>query len=235
MIYTDAHCHLLKNTPLGGAERILRIANATTEADWQTLVKNANDGDFFVCVGVHPWYLADFSATWAKNMEKILSTNPKIMVGETGLDKFHPDISTQLAIFQTHIELAHRFKRALHLHCVGAWDKTLHIFKTLGDKMPPTLVAHSFNGTPEQIKALCKYRNIFFSYSGRQLLRPTPKTIANLEATPDDKILVESDTNNADQELEILRIAIDRIAKIKNTTSQAIAQLTYTNFQRVIS
>jgi len=234
MIYTDAHCHLLENIRPYNAEQIFRIATAVTEKDWATLIKNANNTDFFVCIGIHPWYLDDLSNDWLKNMEKILSTNPKIMVGETGIDKNTPNLPKQQEFLLRHIEIAHKFNRPLHLHCVGAWDKALHIFKTLGKKMPPIIVAHSFNGTPEQVETLCRYNNIFFSYSGRQLLHPTTKIIANIESTPNDKILVESDTNNANEEIGILRIAIDGIAKIKNTDTETIAHQTYTNFQKVV-
>ncbi len=231
MIYTDAHCHLteLSNAP----EIACRIYNATRPGDWETAVKidEIEDDKNFASIGIHPWYVNDANSTWETTMCEILSAHPTIMVGEVGLDKFHPNMTRQIEIFTAQLNIAAQFRRPVHLHCVGAWDKILHIFKTHKGAMPPAIVAHAFSGDPAQIQTLVDKYNMYFSYSTTK----NDKDAARIIATPQNRILVESDTFDSHDEISILDSAIHNIAALRECTHEEMSNQLYKNINEVLS
>ena len=224
MKYTDAHCHIF-TAPRDNIAG--QICNATGEADWQKLQEIANE-QTRVCIGIHPWNILPASDDWEMHMRKIMRSNPRIMVGEIGLDKYHPDIERQIEFFTRQIEIAIEFNRSAHLHVVGAWDKVLHILKTRG--APPLIVAHAFGGNDEIMARLTAEHNVYFSYkmqNGR-----INNTIKN---APTDKILIESDCDTPTTQPQILADTTQEIAKTLGRNSAETNAQINTNFQRVIN
>ena len=224
MKYTDAHCHIL-TTPCDTIAG--QICNATDEADWQKLIEIANTRTH-VCIGIHPWHISSASDGWERRMREILGANPHIMVGEIGIDKYHPNIERQIEFFTRQIEIATEFNRPAHLHIVGAWDKALHILK--GRKSLPPIVAHAFGGNDEIMVRLTAEHDVYFSYkmqNGR-----INNTIKN---APTDKILIESDCDAPTTQPQILANTTREIAKILGRSVAEINAQINTNFQRVIN
>ena len=232
MIYTDAHCHLAPGAQ--NPEIACRIYNSARAADWAVAVdiSERDDDKNFATVGIHPWHITDADAEFESKMMDILSAHPNMMVGEIGLDKYHPDMPRQIEIFNKQLEIATSFRRPIHLHCVGAWDKILHIFRERGTKMPPAVVAHGFNGDAGQIQMLADKYNMYFSY-------PAPREggadMARITATPQNKILVETDTFDPNDEIEKLDAAIGRVAAAQQSDIDEMAEKIYQNLQGVIS
>jgi len=112
-------------------------------------------------------------------------------------------------------------KRTVFLHCVGAWDKILHVFKEYNSLQLPFVVAHNFNANQDILDKLLRYDFIKFSIGINGIN-------CRIERIPCDKILVETDgksnvslTNN-----------IKQIAKIKNIDN--IDKFIFDNTQRII-
>ncbi len=203
MKYTDAHCHIFT----APADNVAgQVCNATTAADWQKLVQIADDRTR-ICIGVHPWHIDSATPDWADCMREILSSNPLIMVGEIGIDKYHPNIDRQIEFFAYQIEIAIEMNRPVHLHCVGAWDKVLHILKGHRPHIP--IIAHAFGGNTAIMTALAEY-NTYFSYGMRG-----DHVADTAKIAPVDKILVESDSDTPTAQAEILATATREIAKLR--------------------
>lgn len=232
MIYTDAHCHVTPNAQ--NPEIACRIYNATRPTDWEiaTDISERDDDKNFATIGVHPWYITDIAPDFAATMGHILTLHPNMMVGEIGLDKFHADMPRQIEIFTTQLDIAYKLGRPVHLHCVGSWDRILHIFRERGDKMPPAIVAHGFRGDPQQIQMLADKYNMYFSYAAPN---ENENIIARISATPSDRILMETDTFDADTELNELNAAIDAIAFTRHADIDEMSEQIYQNIQRIIS
>ena len=231
MFYTDAHCHI---KPSEIAPQIAGcIYNSATMTDWQTAINIADNDDDknFAAIGIHPWHIDGAAQDWDEQMRYILKTHPNIMVGEIGLDKFKPDMDKQLEFFGTQLEIAAQFHRPVHLHCVGAWDKILHIFKTHEKNMPPTILAHAFTGHIDLIEMLANKYNMYFSYS----VPNTDTTRARVAATPKNRILVETDIFDASNQVSELDTAIRSIANLQKYDSDAMSEQIYQNFNGVIS
>ena len=229
MNYTDAHCHIITNAP---CPDILmgRICNATTQSEWDK-ISTISDDKQFACIGVHPWYIASITPDWQSDLYNRLKQNPLLMVGEIGIDKYHDNISAQEEIFITQLKIASELNRPVHLHCVGAWDKILHIFKVLHKSMPPIIVAHAFNGDTGIIQQLADQYNVYFSYSTPQ----DAKAATRIAETPTSRLLTESDAYDNESEIESIELASNAIANIFGQEIDAITTQIYQNFQKVIS
>lgn len=191
--YLDAHCHLFDVLL---PDNIGAIVNATKPADWDAVIRLSNEKpNVWGAIGVHPWYLADLPNDWDVRLYDLLVRNPNIMVGEIGLDKHKLDMDKQIAVFVRQLEIAHNLSRGVHIHCVGAWDKVLHIFKSYAKKMPPFVLFHRFDGKAQDIVRLVNKYNAYFSYH-----KITPELLSN---TPIDRILVETDSTNPAQVVAI--------------------------------
>ena len=210
MKYVDAHCHLKSDTRFCGVS--LAIVNATRPTDWDTIGNYAGQGGVFGAIGVHPWFVSVLVADWVDQMRTLLTTNPHLMIGEVGLDKNHPDMTTQLDVFTIQMQMAAEFGRIAHIHCVGAWDK---IFSVLALHTPPAIVLHGFDASPEIIHQLLKY-NVYFSF-GRAICDLRRQRARNAVRTvPENRILSESDTANSGDVIPV-------VAKISEILARPLA------------
>lgn len=232
MIHIDSHCHL--DPDAENPEIACRIYNSARATDWENAltISERDDDKNFATIGIHPWYIADAEPGFETTMAEILASHPNMMVGEIGLDKFHPDMDHQIEIFTRQLEIAARFRRPVHLHCVGAWDKILHIFHEHEQNMPPVVLAHAFSGDPHQIQMLADKYNMYFSYGAPN---DNHNITTRISATPQNRILTESDTTDAITELSTLDAALNMIADIHQLDTEEMSEQIYQNIQRVIS
>lgn len=196
----DSHCHLSSAEPFldvfarANAHGITGcVLNAVTENDWQTIMDVANTNRNVVgAIGIHPWYVDSVSPNWLDDMRAILRDNPKLLVGEVGLDKTHENFAGQEKIFIESLEIAIEYKRVLNLHCVHAWGAVLHILKSYKNTLPK-IVVHGFDGTEN---AMDFDKNLYFSYGPNVLKLNSNKIKLSIGQMPKNKILLESDSKN---------------------------------------
>jgi len=114
-------------------------------------------------------------------------------------------------------------QRTVFVHCVGAWDKILHILKQY--KQSPKIVFHAFNGNDDILKHLLQNNNMYFSFGKNALY----DGFCRIEQIPIDKILIESDGK---KDIILIDI-INKISQIKNNKN--IDKIIYDNTRRVLS
>ncbi len=222
----DAHSHIDYITHNLQPDVVGTICCTTNEAEW-TVLQNQISGDknLYGAFGVHPWFVTDINGDFEKRLECILESNDSFMVGEIGLDKHKPDMDKQIELFQKQLDVAIKLKRAVFLHCVGAWDKILHILKQYKKSELPIIVAHAFNGSDEILKKLIENYNVLFSFGKID----KPQEINRIQQIPTDKILVESDAKPD----VILLDTINKISNIKNKSD--ISDIIYNNTSKVLN
>ena len=205
----DSHSHIEYITHTVQTDVVGTICCATNCEQWKILIDMMKDDNaIYGAFGVHPWFVNDVNDNFDVQLEKILNTNSAYMVGEIGLDKYKTNMKKQIDVFIKQFDLAVKLKRGVCLHCVGAWDKILHILKQYKKIELPIIIAHNFNGNNDITKKLLQYENIYFSF-GKNVVYDRNNRI---EQIPMNRILVESDGKN-----DILLIDIvDKIAMIKN-------------------
>lgn len=233
--YIDAHCHIqnsekatavLAGAVACGVEKC--ISNATTPNDWDQILSLAKANPSVLgAIGVHPWHATSVPDDWPRHMQNILATNPDIMVGEIGLDKNYPGPDIQTNVFNMCMDIATKFSRPVFIHCVGAWDQLLHIFKTRGaQNMPPAIIMHAFAGPRDVITQLnSKYENVYFSYSPMIMDARHKRAVAAVQNTENNQILVESDSGDPAVVPDVVRT----VAKIKSIDPDKMADIIYSN------
>lgn len=183
MPYFDAHLHLVPDDVFlraraRGVETF--FLNATQESDWQQ-VMNAGERilGVHVCLGIHPWYVDTVSEYWNVKLERLLQQNPLMMIGEIGLDTTRPNYPQQKDIFRRQLQIASRYNRAVHIHCVKAWDD---LFEILGEFREVPFLIHRFSGD-EIIVQKVRFLDGFFSIINDKAI----------SVIPDNRLLVETD------------------------------------------
>ena len=180
MTYIDAHCHLLKESEfqdaqLVGVEKIM--VNSAHLTDWE---KVANLKDIIPSIGLHPWYVAEAKGDWVEHMEKMLSENPTLQVGEIGLDKLKPDFMHQKQVFLTQLKLAQKYGRVASIHCVKAWGEMMPLLRPF--KKDTRMLFHGFSGDKIVVGFLADSISYFSVHNNKKI-----------PLIPNDKLLLESD------------------------------------------
>lgn len=233
--YIDAHCHMGTNADFdsvmhkNAARGIVGyVCNGVNFHDWADIIAIGTRPEIYPCIGIHPWNIKFVPGNWAIGMRKILQDNPGLMVGEIGLDKHYPEMDAQIDFCKIQMEYAAEFKRAAHVHCVGAWDKMLEILKSCRI-LPPAIIAHGFAGPMDIIDRAADKYNMYFSYSPAILNPARARARQCVSKTPQNRILIESDgdISSAHQIIdvanEISRIrATDMTDTIYNNTMEMI-------------
>lgn len=222
MKYFDAHCHDYKISP----NVIGAIVNATYEENWETVIASQSK-NVIGAIGIHPWHVKNVCDGWGVRLRNTLLDNPDLMVGEIGLDNSRGDMELQESVFIAQLKIANELKRVANIHCVHAWDKMLGIIKTVPDI--PAFVFHAFSGNSDIIKQLPS--NSYFSYGMEIVRNNTTKSRERIIATPNNRLLVETDDATPDN----LHLIVALIAEIKKLSSEQIADIIMENSYRVIS
>ena len=202
----DAHSHIEYLTHNFQDGVVGTVCCATKESDWPVLIDMIkHDKNIYGAFGIHPWFVDTAQSGYEKRLEDLLKTNRSFMVGEIGLDKYKPNMDKQLEVFQKQFDIAIRLARVVSLHCVGAWDKILHVLKKYKQSDLPIIIAHDFNANEDILTKLLVYKNVFFSL-GKNVVYDR---FCRIEEIPLDRILIETD---GDKNI-ILKNLIEKISK----------------------
>lgn len=234
--YIDAHCHLLNAPDIDLAISNSRamgvvayIVAPATPAQWDDVVDLTDRFDFiYGAVGIHPWNVSELPQNYSAKLEKILVKNPRLMVGEIGLDKNHPDMARQMAVFIEQLRLAHKLSRGVHLHCVGCWDAVTRILAENKNTLPTFILAHGFNGNANDIEKMAAAYNMFFSYGPRNLRQKLGA--CRISKTPLSRILVESD--GADS--TVIPSIVSHISEILGMENDILSDIIYENTKQIL-
>lgn len=221
----DAHTHIDYITQNFQSNVVGCVCCATMEDDWTKIIDLIKfDNRIYGAFGVHPWFVDSGQSGFDKRLEDLLKTDANYMVGEIGLDKHKPDMEKQISVFITQFNIAIKLHRVVCLHCVGAWDKILHILKQYSQDDLPIIIVHGFNENIDILTKLLQYKSIYFSLS-QSCISARNNCI---EQIPSNHILVESDGKKD----VLLSKIVDTISNIKKDSK--MADIIYNNSQRVL-
>ena len=137
-------------------------------------------------------------------------------------------------ILREQLELAWKMKRPAHIHCVRAWDRLLHVFKTQREKMPPKLLMHSHHGNADLIPQLIEKHNAYFSYSAIFIPENRPKIRKCMALTPLNRIMIESDAPDlTSQPADIVEL-VEKMSVITGHGKDLLAKALFENTKEFI-
>ena len=234
MKYIDAHCHILTESQMRDA--VARgvgqfVMNATRPADWNAILELSQRDDVYGAIGVHPWYVSELSDGWDYALINALGANPKLMVGEIGLDKNRPNFEAQENVFCRELQIACDMGRVAHIHCVGAWGKMMDILRAV--ELPPAMVFHCFSGACELVRELTEM-GAYFSFGVEICDEKHIRARDAVANVPMSRILVESDAPDVAMP-DTIPATVAEIARIRSIDSEQLAETIYNNTMVVIN
>jgi len=144
------------------------------------------------CAGVHPWHVGDDRREEVRRWSQDLRC---VAIGETGLDRLHPDWEKQLELFRWHWQLAEEVDKPLVLHVVRSSSDLMQLMKSRRPRTP--WLWHDFTGPIEAIPRLLKlHPELYFSCGPRFFGRPKAQEL--WQKLPPERRLLETDDSGVD-------------------------------------
>jgi TatD DNase family protein len=252
MPFFDSHCHLqdkrLKDriNEVVGRAREAGVAHmlccGTQESDWDAVIDLARRYHEIVpAFGLHPWFVGTRSAAWKERLETILKAHPDAPIGEIGLDHAldQRNDAEQAEVFVAQLKLARTLHRPVSMHCRRAWGEMVRILSQQYG-FPDGGAIHSFSGSSDLIPQLEKL-NVSVSFSGSITHDRNKKGTLAAAAVSPDRLLIETDSpdippsgiGEGQNEPALLPRVAQRLAEIRGSTAEKIAEQTYANAVRI--
>ena len=252
MIYIDTHCHLNFSQYHSDMEEVIarafeadvaKLVNIGTnlKASQESVNLASRYQNIFASVGIHPHDARNVSTDTLLQLESLAKDRKVVAIGEIGLD-FYRNLSSKEAqkeVFIKQLELALRLEQPIIIHCRDAYKDVLDILDEvylpkLGDRLPG--VIHSFSSGINYLQEFLK-RGFYIGFNGMITYPNNDKLIEAVKATPNDRILIETDApylspqayrGNRNEPMWIIEVA-KTIAKIKEISLEDVANLTTNN------
>lgn len=208
--------------------------------------KIANKYDFiYSTVGIHPSEIAQTTEEIDRQIEQIkqiAQENKKVVaVGEIGLDYYWNKDNKELQqeAFIKQIKLANELRLPISIHTRDAIDDTINIIKNKV-KIEYGGVIHCCPFNRELVKHGLE-AGLHIAFGGTVTFKNAKNANEIIRMVPNDKILLETDSpylapeplRGTRNDSRNLKYIIKKIADVKETTSENIANCTYNNAKKL--
>lgn len=251
----DSHCHLdsqefdqdreatIDRALAAGVTQMVAIGTGGGPPDLESGLRLAErHACFLATVGVHPHDAAKASDQTYRQLAELLRHPKAIAMGEIGLD-YHYDFSPrerQAACFIEQMRIAGDAGKPIVIHTREAWDDTFRLLEEHWAPRGLPGVLHCFSGGPDEARRGLEL-GFYLSFGG---IVTYPKALEVQEAArtaPVERILVETDApylapvpkRGKRNEPALLPHTAAKVAALRGTTVEAIAQATTRNFARL--
>jgi TatD DNase family protein len=251
-MFIDSHAHLadadfdsdrdpvVQAAQDAGAAAIVCIGASRDAAASAQRLADAYPGLVYFTAGVHPHDAADYDAARDTMWIREAVGAGAVAIGECGLDYHydHAPRERQRAAFHDQIALAHELARPVVVHTREAEDDTLDVIREAGARGVAG-VLHCFTGTA-RLAGVALEAGWYVSFSGIVTFNKWSGDDV-VRTVPDDRILTETDApylapvplRGRRNEPRYLLHTIARIAAVRGSTPERIAELTAANARRL--
>ena len=200
---THAHIGLIYDDPIeqlrviqqakqAGVQRIVSINNSLM--DFQKVYQNLKSiSGIYHAVGVAPSEVTNPGSDWISKIEKNLSLQNVVAVGETGLDYYKQfgDKRSQIELFITQLEIAQKYNLPVIIH---NRDAGKDLYEILSERLPDKgAILHCYSEDEEFAKK-CLDKNIWFSFAGNLTYRNARNLHNTVLNIPVERILIETES-----------------------------------------
>jgi len=251
MKYFDSHAHyddtkfdedrdeLLSSLPINSVSHV--INNSINYNTSLFSIKLSKKYDYiYAAIGVHPENVDE-----KDSLEKIkeLANNEKVVaIGEIGLDYYYTTSNKELQkeYFENQLKLANELKLPVIIHDRDAHNDILTTLKS--HPVDKSGVIHCYSGSLEMAKLFINM-GYYLGFGGTSTFSNAKTVVEVLKYMPLDKILIETDSpylapvpfrgkrNNS----MYLKYVVEKIAEIKNSTPEEIAEITSNNAKKLFN
>lgn len=241
--YTDDCKAVIDAARAAGVGYMLTISDKLSSTDAIRTIADAHD-DIGRSVGVHPHYAADYRTLSAQMLIDLMDDENVIGVGECGLD-FHYEYSDRAAqrpVFLAHIKASQATGLPLIIHTREADDEMRETLTRTHGEGAYTPLLHCYTGGKALAEAALSLGG-YISFSGIITFKNASDIRAIAEAAPLDRIIIETDCpylapvpmrGRRNEPAYLVHVA-EKLAEVKTTSMEEIAQATTDNFFRLFS
>ena len=189
---------------------------------------------FYASVGIHPHEASNVTDDYLEQLEKFTKDDKVIAIGEIGLDYFYDlsDRESQKKVFEQQLKLAQKLDLPIIIHSRDAVQDTMELLS----KYKLRGVQHCFTGSAETAKEVVKL-GMYIGFTGVVTFQNARKTLEVIEATPLDRILLETDCpymapvpfRGQRTTSDMIEKTAETIAKIKGIDTQELINIASNN------
>lgn len=249
----DTHCHIndelyinnpkdyINESTSAGVDKFLVVGFDLKSS--KDAVKIAEKySNVFAAVGIHPSEVKKMGENDLKEIEKLLSNNNVIAVGEIGLDFYwdkEENIKKQQEeFFIKQINLANKYDLPVSIHCREATEACLRILKE--NPVNRKGIQHCFAGSLEIAKEYVKMGWLIgiggvVTFKNAVKMKEVAQNIdlQNIVLETDAPYLAPTPFRGQPNHSKYLYLVRDEIAQLRQITSKEVEQATTKNFERI--
>jgi TatD DNase family protein len=219
-------------------KRIFTVSTSMSIPSYQRTLKIAGTCEHVLPIfGVHPWNASGY-AERLEELDPYIDRSP--MLGEIGLDyhfvKHAHRYPAQRKVFEHFLVAAARQDKVVNIHTKGAEADVLELLDRHGLSR---VIVHWYSG-PEDILAGMIRRGYYFTVGVEVTESEAIRAIAL--RIPENRLLTETDNPGALKWLSgspgmpsAIRTVLDVLARVRQTTPEAIEATVHSNFQALVS
>jgi len=233
-VYTDDVEEVWKRSVCSGVDRAV-IAGFDLDSSVIAINLSERLEGVFAAVGISPHDSLDAPEDYIERLRELTASPHVVAIGETGLEYHHPigHHDTQQAVFRAHIMLACELGLPVIIHSRECDEDLLRI---LDELRPETGVLHCYTGGVETLRRALDL-GMYISFSGIVTFPGGKDLRACVEATPEDRLLIETDCpylapvpkRGRRCEPSFLPYIAERVAEWKATSVSSIARRSRAN------
>lgn len=251
----DSHCHINDIVFENKEKKYVEEANSFGVTSFLVVgcdlamskqaVKIANSlRGCYAAVGIHPSDSKNAGKDDLELIEKLLSNNYVVAIGEIGLDYYWDKEENikenQKQYFIKQINLANKYNLPISIHCRDAYEDCLNILKEHLVKRGG--VMHCYGGSEEMMKEFIKL-GFYIGIGGTVTFKNAVKIKEVAKVVPSDRYLLETDApylaptphrgeQNHSKYLGLIR---DQIAELRGCDPRVVEEETTNNFKRLFN
>lgn len=236
--FAEDRRELLAQLPSLGIGKIINVAS--TISSIEKCVELARTYDHvYAAVGVHPSELEGMDDAVIQEMRKLSSWEKTVAIGEIGLDYYWEKDKAaqemQRNWFHRQLELAREVNLPVIIHSRDAAEDTLKLMKDMHAENIPGVI-HCYSYSPELAKEYVKM-GYHIGVGGVVTFKNAKKLVQTVAETPMERILLETDSpylapephrGHRNDSRELVYV-IEKIAQIKDITSEEVKDITWKN------
>ena len=194
-------------------------------------------------VGLHPHEARHWDNNSADKIRDAFRHPSVVAIGECGLDFFynHSQRQEQLDAFRNQVRLCRELGKPVIIHTRDAWQDTFQILHQEG-KGELKGVFHCYSGSPEQIPEIERL-DFYVSFSGILTFKAAKAIQETVPLVKPHRLLVETDCpylapegkRGKRNEPSYVWITAEKLASLKNSSLDEIAELTSLNARNLFS
>lgn len=201
----DSHCHL--DLPELAKEQALHwqqaqdvgvtalVIPAVDQAAWLNLLKlHAEQPDWYIALGIHPWWAAKHSLADVEQLNQLLQYHSKDVcaIGEIGLDfaLAEDTYARQQQLFEAQVAVAKQYAKPVILHHRKSQPQLLAELKR--QQFAEGGILHAFSGSQQQAKAFLD-QGFKLGIGGTITYPRAQKTQHSVQKLPLNSFVLETD------------------------------------------